>query len=108
MRCFKLEKEKSENQAIQLKKMFDEVQASGSNQTSETNDPVGNTDQFVKIDVLNLPPRKDVHTNHKRRTRVKIGQPFIRFFVVIILFIISVAGAYYLWGEELITLIKKL
>src|SRR5690625_2427384 len=108
MRCFKLEKEKSNDQTVQLKEIFDEVQQSGSDQTNGRNNIVNDTDPIVKVDVLNLPPRKEVHNNHKRRTRVKIGQPFIRFFVVIILFIIAIAGAYYLWGEELINIIKEL
>ncbi len=49
----------------------------------------------VKIDVLHLPPRKEIHGRNKTRFRLTWKMPFIRFTFVIILLIIIVIGALY-------------
>lgn len=47
-----------------------------------------------KIDVLNLPPRKDVHSDDKR-TQLKWSKPFLRLLsVVVILFLLLVVYVY--------------
>ena len=49
--------------------------------------------QKAKIDILNLPPRKEIHTN-VYRARFKIDKPLIRFIFVII-FAGFLIGMYY-------------
>ncbi|RDW19094.1 hypothetical protein CWR48_08575 [Oceanobacillus arenosus] len=49
-----------------------------------------------EIDILNLPPRKEVHTI-SNRTRFRISRPFIRIiFVVIVLIVILIVGYYFI------------
>src|SRR5690625_6994309 len=93
------------DQAEQLKQIFEELQ-----EHAITPDDSLNIEQHTeaysppKIDVLNLPPRKEVHSNHGR-TRIKISGQFLRLLTVILLMIVVIFGAYYTWGEEVINLI---
>ncbi|WP_404452875.1 hypothetical protein LG329_01780 [Virgibacillus necropolis] len=104
-----------EDQANELRKLFNEVQG---NETSIL--PVENTDEKIEdddyvsenasisgtrnIDILNLPPRREVHGNKKKRTQIKVSRPFVRLSVVIIAIIAIILAIYYVWGEELIQL----
>ena len=96
------------DQAEQLKQIFEELQ-----EHAITPDDSLNIEQHTeaytlpKIDVLNLPPRKEVHSNHGR-TRLTISRPFLRLLIVVLLMIAVIFGAYYIWGEELINLIQGL
>ncbi|MFD1850514.1 hypothetical protein [Oceanobacillus bengalensis] len=56
-----------------------------------------------EFDILNLPPRKEVHTIN-RFTGVKFSAPLIQFLTVIVIIGIILAGAYYYWGEEIMNL----
>src|SRR5690625_2069371 len=97
------------DQAEQLKQIFDELQQNAieSGELSNDNQSIDD-DSIPKIDVLNLPPRKEVHSNNDSRTRLSISRPFLRFLSVIILIIVIILGAYFMWGEELIVLIEGL
>ncbi|MCJ0930978.1 hypothetical protein MST22_07425 [Virgibacillus halodenitrificans] len=53
-------------------------------------------DETTKIDLLNLPPRKQVHTT-KKSTKVKFSSAFIRFIIVFLALTFLVLIAYYLW-----------
>jgi predicted DNA binding CopG/RHH family protein len=48
-----------------------------------------------RIDVLNLPPRKEVHNKKNKRIKVKISSPLIRFIFVILLLSVLIL-VYYL------------
>jgi hypothetical protein len=106
----KLSKENTErtNQAEQLKKIFDELQQGENNPDELMNDQFSETDSIPKIDVLNLPPRKEIHGNKKSRIRLSMSKPFLRLLSVIFLIILIICGAYYIWGEELIHIINNL
>jgi len=96
------------DQAEQLKQIFNELQQNAVKSEKNTNDEQYTAEHAIpKIDVLNLPPRKEVHSNQSR-TRLSISRPFLRFLSVILLIIIIIFGAYYIWGEELIDLLKSL
>lgn len=105
---------KVDDQAEQLKKLLAEVDQKEEEQLVHDNenqeiDKVAASDPLIpKIDVLNLPPRKEIHGNGKNRTRLKIGRPFLRFLVVTLIFILVVISAYIYWGEELISLLKEI
>lgn len=57
------------------------------------------------VDVLNLPPRKEVH-GQKQRAKIKISSSLIRLVLVIMILVVILGGGYYIWGEELIHLFK--
>ena len=96
------------DQAEQLKQLFDELQEHAV-KSGESSNIEQQAEAYTqpKIDVLNLPPRKEVHSNHGR-TRLTISRPFLRLLIVILLMIAVIFGAYYIWGEELINLIQGL
>ncbi|KKE79320.1 hypothetical protein NSA56_08130 [Oceanobacillus caeni] len=78
-----------EDQASELRNLLDGIE---NEKESKEEDP-----QKAKIDVLNLPPRKEIHTN-KGRTHFKFDKPFIRFITVIIFATIIVAVYYFIIG----------
>ncbi len=51
---------------------------------------------YEDIDVLNLPPRKEIHSQKKSILRVTFKRPFLRFLFVIILMTVIIVGAIYL------------
>lgn len=97
-----------EDQAEHLKRLFNEVQQGEMKPEKVSDESDTAQEPTLKIDVLNLPPRKEVHGNHNNRARVKLGKPFLRFLSVIIILVALVIGAYFIWGEELIDIIKGL
>lgn len=109
------EKVNQEDQATQLKKLFNELQQNEDNveeyeQNEDIliNNKVDETEDELKIDVLNLPPRKEVHSANRVRTKLKLGRPMIRLIFVFTVLVIVIASAYYFFGEELIAIINNL
>lgn len=97
-----------EDQAEQLKQIFDELQQNAPNSDQPSNEQEVIDDSIPKIDILNLPPRREIHDDNHTRTRLSISRPFLRFLSIIIFVIIIVFGAYFFWGEELILIIDGL
>lgn len=94
-----MDHEKEENQAGKLQQLFEEV----NNQPKK--DPMNEElkkEDYIEVDVLNLPPRKEVHTNPKSRLQFTFNRPFIRITVVLILLIAILATMYFLMGEQLL------
>lgn len=52
------------------------------------------------IDILNLPPRKEVHSINKSRTHFKISRPMLRLVLITLVIIIIVASVVYLMETE--------
>ncbi|HLR01425.1 MAG TPA: hypothetical protein VK111_01610 [Virgibacillus sp.] len=97
--------DKESDQEKELRELFSEVEKSAVHNHDTSEEKTSDiTDETQKIDVLNLPPRREVHSNHSGRVKIKI-RPYIRLIIVIILMIILFAGGFYLWGEELFNMI---
>lgn len=98
-----------DDQAAELRKLVNEVEGKETTDlhtekklnSADENDPVALNEPTREIDILNLPPRKEIHSNTLRRTRVKVSRPFARFGMVIIVLAIIIFVVYYLWSEEL-------
>src|SRR5690625_8023912 len=103
MRCYTLDNETTTNQDItnQLEKLLNEVQHHGSEQEQEPKEDLVRQERVQKIDVLNLPPRKEVHSKTKLRTRIKFGKETGRLFVVLLILIVLITGVYAYWGNGL-------
>ena len=54
------------------------------------------------MDILNLPPRKVVHSQKKNRTHLKLSKPLIRLVIVIII-LLTVIGLLFFYGDIVIT-----
>lgn len=102
------------DQADELKRILSEIDQQEKNRLrnqvsnlleEEIDNPKATTQ---KIDILELPPRKEVHGKYNSVTRLRIEQPFLRFLIVVLVIIIIVLGAYIYWDEELLNLIKNI
>lgn len=107
MRCYTLDNETTTNQDItkQLQQLLTEVQHNGNREQSKEA-PI-KRERVHKIDVLNLPPRKEVHSKIKLRTRIRFGKATVRLLVVIIILIALTISAYVYWGNDLKGLVDQ-
>ncbi|MFC3038952.1 hypothetical protein ACFOGI_01630 [Virgibacillus xinjiangensis] len=55
-----------------------------------------------EMDILDLPPRKEVHGGSKSRIRLKVSLPLFRLIVVILLILGLSAGLYWAGNEGLL------
>lgn len=83
-----------------LEKLISEVQQVEKHEYTEADLRVGK-DREIKMDVLTLPPRSEVHQTDKR-TRIRLSKPLKRFIFVLILILALIGGAIYFFGYELI------
>ncbi len=92
--------EQEDNQAEKLQQLFAEV----------TNQPIDNHENkeeeidndFIEVDVLNLPPRSEVHKKAKQKLDIRLGSPFIRLLSVLILLMIVIILIYFIAGEQIL------
>ncbi|HLQ71504.1 MAG TPA: hypothetical protein VK142_06850 [Bacillota bacterium] len=90
----------------ELEKLLSEVVPKESSNDGQAEEPEKEADTTQKIDVLNLPPRKEVHGGKAKRMKIKVTKPYFRLIIVVFLIIILFAGGFYLWGEDLVNLIQ--
>lgn len=98
------------DQAEHLKQLFNDVQKNEETQEipSALDTLQITQDRDLKIDILNLPPRKDVHGKNAYRMRLKISRPFMRFLSVMITLVLIIIFIYFNWPDELKSLMKHL
>lgn len=101
---------KHKDQAEQLKQLFNEVQQGADQQVKETDLSTLDAEEFqdVKIDILNLPPRKEVHSKYASRTRLKLNRPIVRLLSVMIILLIIIISVSFIWSDELMNMIRNL
>lgn len=87
-----------ENQAIKLQQLFAEV----TNQEAMNEIEGEHPEEFVEVDVLQLPPRSEVHNKSKWSMQIKPSSPLVRFIFVIILMLAVIGVLYYVIGEKVI------
>lgn len=85
-----------ENQEEALRFLLDEVQQGEKDQVATIDETEAHKRE---VDVLNLPPRKEVHSKNKQRTHIKMSKPLLRFLFVFILLLGVLIGVYFVWGE---------
>ncbi|MFD2045890.1 hypothetical protein ACFSTA_13130 [Ornithinibacillus salinisoli] len=94
-----------QDQAEQLRAILSEMQeqANASNKEKEYHSPNRNTEEEKQdeIDILNLPPRKEIHKNKKSGIQWKVSRPLIRFLFVSL--IIAGIVVWVIWSEEIIS-----
>jgi len=94
----------STNQASNLEKLISEVQQGETKEYTDSDLRVDDN-QEIKMDVLSLPPRSEVHQTNKR-TRIRLSKPLKRFIFVLFLIIIIISGSMYFFGNELIDILQ--
>ncbi|AXI09368.1 hypothetical protein CV093_11300 [Oceanobacillus sp. 143] len=80
------------DQAEELRHLVDEIEDNKDTEVSST--ILERETDKREIDILNLPPRKEVHTTIER-TKLRISKPFIRIIFVIIILIAILIVSYY-------------
>ncbi|MCT2537415.1 LysM peptidoglycan-binding domain-containing protein [Aquibacillus koreensis] len=55
------------------------------------------------LNVLNLPPRSQVHANKKTKTKWKLSFPLVRLLVVLFILIVGLMLTFNFWGKEFLT-----
>jgi len=76
------------DQATELRNQFNEEISKESQQNQKG------------IDILNLPPRKEVHTQ-KQRAHLKWSRPFSRFILVFLILLLFVIVTYFSFGGDI-------
>lgn len=61
-----------------------------------------------EMDVLNLPPRSEVHSQSKTRLSVSLKKPTARFILVLLFLIVIMAVLYLFYEGEIVTFINEL
>ncbi|WP_010650719.1 hypothetical protein [Oceanobacillus massiliensis] len=91
--------EESNDQAEELRNLVEELENEREQDTADVNVESAETDERREVDILNLPPRKEIHSENTRMS-LKISKPLSRFLSVILILIIIFIGAYYFLGNE--------
>ncbi|WP_156289257.1 hypothetical protein [Oceanobacillus salinisoli] len=91
-----------DDQANELRSIFNEIIEDKQEQIQQEKAEPEEKD----VDILNLPPRREVHTSNSR-THIKMDKPLIRFLIVIFLLTAIIIGAYYNWGDSLFNLFNQ-
>ncbi|MFC4022914.1 hypothetical protein ACFOUV_03685 [Oceanobacillus longus] len=101
----KINSDESKDQANDLRSLIQEVENEHEKKPDESLVSNKHTVEKREVDILNLPPRKEIHSVNQR-TRFKISKPLFRLLLVILLLIIIFIVASYFFGDELMTLIE--
>ncbi|WP_152525509.1 MULTISPECIES: hypothetical protein [Sediminibacillus] len=83
----------NKDQARQLRNMVNELDKDKEMSTTD------NLEQ-EEVNVLNLPPRKEVHQNKKTKVKWKVSLSLIRLLVILFILIIAVIVSLQLWGGD--------
>lgn len=91
------------NQKKALEELVKEVhEHQSTKQTQIDADEDHGADDQQAVDVLSLPPRKDIHQDRKRRATFKLRKPQRRLLIVILIIVGVIIGLYYVLGKDLI------
>ncbi|QTM99685.1 hypothetical protein ERJ70_10455 [Sediminibacillus dalangtanensis] len=90
--------ESSKDQARHLRSMVNELD--NDKETETTYSP-----EQEEVNVLNLPPRKEVHQNKRTKVKWKVSLSLVRLLVILFLLIIAVIVSFQIWdGNQLFDL----
>lgn len=92
-----MSKKEKEDQAAKLQQLFLEV----NNQEPEEEKKKITEEDLIEIDVLNLPPRSEVHQATNVRFHIDFRRPIWSFITTIVLLIIIGCIIYLLFGEQI-------
>ncbi|MDC3413082.1 LysM peptidoglycan-binding domain-containing protein [Aquibacillus sp. 3ASR75-11] len=93
--------ENSDDQAYQLRTLMDKINEKQAQQENlKVASPAVEKNEETSFNVLNLPPRSQIHTAKKTRVKWKFNLLLIRFLFVLFFIIIGLVVTYNYWGEE--------
>ena len=94
-----MHEEQRENQAEKLQQLFREV---NNPETADHKYKEESTPEFVEVDVLQLPPRSEVHQTAKWSTHINLRSPWVRFSFIVIVLLVILLVVYFFIGEKII------
>lgn len=90
--------EQKVDQAEKLQQLFSEI----NDPKLEEKKASKQETEFIEIDVLNLPPRSEIHKNTMIRYKINLRRPLWRFLFVLICLFVIIGVVYYMYGEQII------
>lgn len=94
-----MHEEQKDNQAKKLQQLFREV---NNQEASLEDENTYHNREFVEIDVLQLPPRSEVHQTSKWGIHFHITSPWVRFTFTICVLLAVIFIVYFFIGEKVI------
>ena len=88
--------EHKDTQAAKLEQLFLEV----TNQESQLKEQEEPSEDYIEIDVLQLPPRSEVHKGKKSGLHLSFRSPVVRLMAVIIILLGLMVVIKFLWGRN--------
>lgn len=102
-----MENKRQGHQADRLMELFQEIsEHDGENNRSSwiNNEESSSIEEpMIELDVLKLPPRKEVHQAKKQKFSFRFTRPFVRFMIVLIIMISAISFIFFRLGKELIS-----
>ena len=92
--------EEKEDQTAKLQQLFLEV---NNHEIDEKKEKVTEED-LIEVDVLNLPPRSEVHSATNIRFHIDFKRPIWRFIAIIVLLVIIGCIVYFFFDEQIMEL----
>src|SRR5699024_12441699 len=90
-----------------LKTLLDEVSKVENKETNEKVEEPEEPEEPV-IDILNLPPRTDVHKSNTKSIKLKFKSQIVRFITVLLIIAIIVYLEYYYLGDDIFIFLTNL
>ncbi|SHF57544.1 hypothetical protein [Ornithinibacillus halophilus] len=93
------ETQEQKDQAEQLRALLSEVEENNQNESLLTEDDYKEESYPTReVDILNLPPRSEIHTQKNGRVNLKLSRPFMRMVFVSLILLFVLIFAVYNWG----------
>ncbi|SDB91508.1 hypothetical protein SAMN05421734_102442 [Pelagirhabdus alkalitolerans] len=86
-----------DDQAHTLREQMESIQSHSETQSNTEDEHRNDVDD--SMDLLNLPPRSEVHDEKEQKVRWKFSYALIRFVVVIFFIIVAILLSYHYWGD---------
>lgn len=86
--------EKENNQAQKLQELFSEI-TNESETSAEQQEFKSDTRIYDNIDILNLPPRKEIHQRPKSKIYIRFHSPIFRFLFFLFIIILILLAIYF-------------
>jgi hypothetical protein len=93
-----------EDQAEELRRLVYDVEHDREEESIHT---AGEEKETREIDILNLPPRKEVHGKKQNPVKLKTSTSFKRLLLVAVILIIVLWSIYFLYGDNLIQIFNS-